>query len=183
MALVHNSMIRILNCIYLQALNIPAEKETDVQDFMTMIYSWSQFLHIHHDNEEEFFFPWIEDDLGVPHGDVLGDNIKQHQGFRQGLKTFDEYVDAVRNKGEQYSGKKLLGLLDDFVKGDEGLYIHLNEEIRSLEALEKYGDKINWVSWNARLKKQAVANGDLVSSAPRTIDVDVLVRDHMLTLS
>lgn len=42
MALVHNVLIRALNCIYLQAPNIKNPK--DITDFLTFMHSWSLFL-------------------------------------------------------------------------------------------------------------------------------------------
>jgi len=63
MALIHNCFIRILNCIYLQAPNVREEK--DIADFIVFMHAWIITIHEHHSNEEKFFFPWLEEDIGV----------------------------------------------------------------------------------------------------------------------
>ena len=72
----------------------------------------------------EDVFGWIEDDLGVAHGEVMGDNVRQHHAFKEGLRRFDEYVEGVREGrdgvGFRYDGEKLKGLLKGFVDGERG---------------------------------------------------------------
>ena len=106
----------------------------------------------------------------------MGDNVKQHHAFRQGLKAFDDYVDGIRygKEGFRWDGMKFRQLLDGFCQGEEGLYKHLGEEIVTFERLEEYGDKIDWKRWNARTNKKAVGDADFVSLPSR-----FLMSDHV----
>lgn len=152
--------------MYQQAEKIPTTDVQAVADFLGFMAGFSVLLHEHHDNEEEFFFPWIEEDLGVEPGSVMGDSVGQHKLFRAAVGVFDETVKKMRDGDEVYDAAKLLGLLDAFVKGPEGLYTHLAEEIAVFESLEKYDNKIDWKRWKKRVAKQAVDNGDQVRSNP-----------------
>jgi hemerythrin-like domain-containing protein len=155
MALVHNMIIRILNCIYLQAPNVKLDK--DIEDFTTFMYAWTVLIHEHHGNEEKFFFPWLEEDIGV--AGYMEKNIEQHHAFAPGMKRFDEYVTALRAGTEKFDGAKVRSIIDDF---GEILALHLKEEIEAFEELERFGDKLDWKRWNKRVEETAVGTAEKV---------------------
>jgi hemerythrin-like domain-containing protein len=155
MALVHNVFIRTLNCIYLQALNVKEEK--DASDFIIFAHSWVIMLHEHHGNEEKFYFPWLEADIGTT--GAMEKNIQQHHAFESGLSAFEAYVVAVKDGKEKYDGAKIVALIDAF---GSILTTHLTEEIATFEELEKLGDKINWKEWNKKVQKLAIDTAEKV---------------------
>ncbi len=155
MCLIHNVIIRSLNCIYLQARNVKLEQ--DVTDFTTFMHAWTVLIHEHHGNEEKMFFLWLEEDIGIPN--YMEKNVNQHHAFAPGFKRFEDYVSALRAGKETYSGDKVIALLDDF---GSILTNHLKEEIGTFEELESMGDKINWERWNKRVQKVAVETADKV---------------------
>jgi len=159
MALIHNVFIRILNCIYLQAPNVKEEK--DISDFITFTYSLIITLHEHHSNEEKFFFPWLEADIGTK--GAMEKNIEQHHAFEPGLSAFEAYVVAVKDGKEKYDGAKIVALIDVF---GSILAKHLGEEIGTFEELEKLGDKIDWKAWNKKVSKLAVDTAEKYHEIP-----------------
>jgi hypothetical protein len=58
MALLHNSIFRGYNSIYLQA---PHVKDSDKADFIGYALTWFKFVKSHHDDEEESLFIKIEE--------------------------------------------------------------------------------------------------------------------------
>ncbi|PMD31795.1 hypothetical protein L207DRAFT_640607 [Hyaloscypha variabilis F] len=88
-------------------------KPKDVADFMV-------FCHLH----------WSQR--------AHGNEYRTTQGFEKGLTRFGEYVYSV--KPEEYDPKAFKEILDSFTPA---LVRHLNDEIPTLMALEKYGaDKL-----------------------------------------
>jgi len=156
MCLVHNVLIRHLNCIYLQAPNVKLDK--DIADFATFIHAWCVILEGHHHTEETLFFPWLEDYIGIK--DHMGKNIEQHHAFHPGLKELDDYATGLTAGKETYDGANVRKIIDNF---GPILAQHLKEEVESLEALEEFGDKIDWVTWGKRVSDHAVKHGDTVS--------------------
>lgn len=73
MALVHNMLIHSFNSIYLQA---PVVKPVDVPDFVQYCNAWYKTLDGHHENEEDFLFPMIEEACGVK--GIMGDEVEEH---------------------------------------------------------------------------------------------------------
>ena len=73
MALVHNSIIRGYNSIYLQARNV---KPNEYKDFVGYAYAWYDLLDAHHRGEEEHGFPLIEKSVGIP--GLMQPNVDQH---------------------------------------------------------------------------------------------------------
>lgn len=57
MALLHNSIFRGYNSIYLQA---PHVQDADKADFIGYALTWFKFVKSHHDDEEESLFTKIE---------------------------------------------------------------------------------------------------------------------------
>ncbi|KAH8656090.1 hypothetical protein BGZ60DRAFT_147869 [Tricladium varicosporioides] len=159
MALVHNFIIRILNCIYLQAPNVKLEE--DIKDFSIFMYAWCILIHEHHTNEENLFFPWLEEYIGVPK--YMEKNVAQHHAFAPGMEKFEDYVKAVKEGKERFDAEKVRGLIDDF---GSILTQHLKEEIESLEGLGKFGDKVNWEMWNKRVSDHAVKTAEKEHEVP-----------------
>lgn len=94
------------------------------------------------------FFPAIERMSGQQ--GIMEQNIEQHHAFGTGLTLFQEYVHGCLAKKETYSGKKVVELIDGF---GPVLAQHLTEEIGTIVALEKFGDKMNGLP--AVLEEQA----------------------------
>lgn len=130
MAIIHNVILRAFNAIYLQAPNIPKEKE---MDFVRFCQIWAQGLHQHHSHEEDIFFPGIEEASGVK--GIMEQNISQHAAFTGGLETFTKYIDDCLAGKEQYDGKKLVAIIDTF---GETCAQHLRDEIPSISALRAH---------------------------------------------
>jgi hemerythrin-like domain-containing protein len=134
MCFVHNLFFRNLNAIWLQYEQV--SKPKDVADFMVFCQCVHEGIHTHHHHEEEYFFPDVEAYTGVK--GLMETNIEQHKAFEKGLTRFGEYVYSV--KPEEYDPKAFKEILDSFTPA---LVRHLNDEIPTLMALEKYGaDKL-----------------------------------------
>jgi len=155
MCLVHNVMIRIMNCIYLQAPNVKLEK--DITDFTIFMHSFLVLLHEHHGNEEKFFFPMLEEYIGTP--GWMEKNVAQHHAFSRGLEGFEEYVKALQGGKAMYDGTKIRKLVDDFAPV---LAEHLTDEIVTFEDLESLGNKIDWKTWNKKVSEIAVKTAETV---------------------
>ncbi|KAK0101908.1 hypothetical protein ONS95_001280 [Cadophora gregata] len=159
MCLIHNVMIRILNCIYLQAPNVKHDK--DIADFTTFMHAFLILLHEHHSNEEKHFFPMLEEYIGTP--GWMEKNVEQHHAFAHGLEGFEEYVKALRAGKETYDGVKIQKLVDDFAPV---LVEHLSDEIGTFEDLEKFGDKIDWKLWSKKVGEIAVKTAETDHEIP-----------------
>jgi hypothetical protein len=135
MALIHNILLRGLNCIYLQAPNI--SNPPDIQDFMSFCDAWSCTLHSHHKTEKTVYFPLLEQQCHEK--GVQARNHAGHETFLQGLLVFDVFIAEVKDNGE-YDGAKLVKLIDSF---GPALETHLRNEIGLLLSLEKDA-QIDW---------------------------------------
>ena len=155
MALVHNMLLRMLNCIYLQAPNVKLEK--DIADFAIFMHAFFVTIHEHHDNEEKYFFPWLEE-LNAETKVSMEKNVAQHHGFAPGLHAFEEYVEALREGKAKFDAEKIRSLIDGF---GTPLVEHLKEEIVTFEGLEKLS--IDWPAWNKKVHKMAVDNAETVT--------------------
>ena len=82
--------------------------------------------------EEANFFPQIAEYTGEP--DIMEKNIEQHRAFDAGLTVFEGHI--YKLTPEKYDGVELKRLLGGFA---EVLVVHLNDEIQTLLALQKYG--------------------------------------------
>ena len=162
MALIHNVIIRGLNCIYIQASNVKLEK--DIEDFLQFMFSWAELIHIHHGNEEALFFPWLEEDIGIK--GYMEKNVEQHHAFGPGIKAFDDYVTNVREGKEKYDGARVRAIIDGF---GTVLTDHLKDEIASFEELERFRDKIDWKKWNKRVQDHAVGTAEKVRDPSRAM--------------
>jgi len=136
MALIHNILIRGLNCIILQATNV--QKSDDILDFMAFCDAWSYILHSHHKTEETVYFPLLEEQ-STQKG-VMARNHAEHETFLPGLLALDKYLHTVRGDAKSYDGSKIVKITEDF---GPALEKHLQNEIVLLESLAK-DEKIDW---------------------------------------
>lgn len=133
MALVHNMVFRALNAIVLQAPHItPA----DALSFAHYMHQWYRLIHAHHEGEESFVFPAIERLCGEE--GIMAVNVEQHRTFEEGIADFGKYALECIADPKRYDGQKVLRIVDSF--GD-ALRIHMNDEIPTLLALERFGDE------------------------------------------
>jgi len=157
MAIVHNSLLRGLNTIYLQAPNIKELK--DVDDFLTYVNTWNVAVHKHHEDEETLVFPLIEKEVGVD--GLMEENVIQHKAFSEGLNAFWDYIKAVQAKELPYVGQKVIQLIDNF---GPTLREHLTDEINTLLALNQYN--IDWKTVNKAIITHAIKTADKEKQIP-----------------
>ncbi|KAH8646133.1 hypothetical protein BX600DRAFT_477184 [Xylariales sp. PMI_506] len=131
MAMAHNILIRGLNSIYVQA---PHVKPADQADFLGYARNFVNVLTVHHDGEEESFFPWCARTTGEP--DVMDVNVGQHKEFHGGLDLLQEYLTATAAGQEPYDGARIVALIDAF---GPALTRHLAEEIQCILDLRRFG--------------------------------------------
>ncbi len=92
-------------------------------------------------------------------------NVTQHDAFGPPINKFMDYVTAASTL-EQYDGMKIRALVDGF---GEILRVHLNDEIPTLLALNKYGGeklKEAWDMLEKRIQKDMMKS-NLVCSPSR----------------
>ncbi|EFQ33161.1 hemerythrin HHE cation binding domain-containing protein [Colletotrichum graminicola M1.001] len=152
MTIIHNLIIRILNTVYLQCVNVEKSPD-DVRDFVSYAIEWAKMVEEHHHIEEETVFPQIEQLTGVP--GLMQANVVQHEAFHEGLHAYTGYLDMVQKREEAYSGEKLKGIIDSFMPV---LRQHLSDEIGTLLKLGDY-DR-DWDGWFERLIKELLAKSD-----------------------
>jgi len=87
MILSHNSLIRGFNGIYLQAPRIPA---SDYPDFIGYCLAWHRCVEGHHEYEEKYFFPAIEEATGEK--GVMDGEVEQHGTSYTRLNMFKETI-------------------------------------------------------------------------------------------
>lgn len=109
-------------------------------------------VHEHHDNEEAVFFPRLETLVGVP--GLMTANVEQHEAFHGGLAALIAYIEAVQAGGDSYDGARLRGIVDSFMPM---LTEHLHDEIETLVALDRYGDKCDWAAWMKDMAAEILA--------------------------
>jgi hemerythrin-like domain-containing protein len=129
MANAHNGMLRALNSIYQQCIYV--KEPRDVKDLLLYVTFWCDWIHEHHEGEESFLFPRVEEITGVE--GLMKVNITQHQMFMNGLEEMKKY--AKKTKAEEYDGMELRGIIDGF---GGNLTKHLTEEIETLLGLKTY---------------------------------------------
>ncbi|KAI9710712.1 MAG: hypothetical protein M1820_002545 [Bogoriella megaspora] len=132
MAFAHNAMLRGINSIYHQALNVRHPR--DIADLLFFAKTWSTWVAHHHELEETRMFPGFEQVAGKT--GLLNSNVEQHHAFSGGLQKLKEY--AVSTDPSAYSGSKLQSIIDEF---SAALQTHLHEEIDSLLSLRLYDGK------------------------------------------
>lgn len=133
MANVHNTFIRTLNTIYLQAPYITTPGLA--ADFFQYCRSLGSLLYLHHSQEEAVLFPKLEKLAGQL--GLMEVNVHQHDEFQPRLAEFNEYVETT--KPADYSSEKIKELIDAFAPA---LMKHLADEIPTLMGLRKYGQDV-----------------------------------------
>lgn len=136
MALIHNILLRGLNCITLQAPNV--KKPEDIADFMAFCDAWSCTLRSHHNTEETVYFPLLEEQCQEK--GVMARNHAEHETFLPGLLAFDEYISNFKADVKSYDGNRVVRLVEDL---GPALEAHLRNEIVVLEGLAK-DEQIDW---------------------------------------
>ncbi|KAF3764291.1 hypothetical protein M406DRAFT_322558 [Cryphonectria parasitica EP155] len=126
MALLHNSIFRGYNSIYLQA---PHVQDADKADFVGYCLTWFKFVKSHHDDEEETLFTKVEELLGDT--SVFEETHKEHQSFMAGLVEFNTYLTSLPTP-QALDGAKLLAIMDSFSQPFE---THFHNEIATIARL------------------------------------------------
>lgn len=175
MIIVHNVILRGVNSIYLQCVNVETRSPGAVPGFVGYARMWASMggflrpsgeriwvrmhvltittkVHEHHDNEEGLFFPRLEELVGVP--GLMTSNVEQHATFHDGLETLQTYLGAVEAGEERFDGKRLRGIIDSFMPE---LAEHLHDEIKTLLALDKYEEQCDWEGWMHNIALEIVA--------------------------
>lgn len=143
MSLIHNILLRGINAVYNQAINVATKGTTkDKLDFASFAFMWGEVIHEHHETEETELFPEINRMTGVE--GLMDGNVQEHTAFHEGLGNFTTYLGKVRKEEEELDGVKLNGIIDSFMPV---LRTHLDNEIDTISALGKFEDKIDWMPW------------------------------------
>lgn len=85
----------------------------------------------HHDSEEQHFFQEVNRQWGA---DTMASSYAEHETFQNGLERFAEYIKSLNGRETEFSGAKLVELIDGFIKP---LETHLHTEIDTLLGLSK----------------------------------------------
>ncbi|KAG7115798.1 hypothetical protein HYQ44_007540 [Verticillium longisporum] len=144
MIIVHNTLLRIINSIYLQCINVGVRgTQQDIDDFVQYARLWHKGVTHHHHTEETMIFPDIERMAGVP--GLMEANVAQHEAFHDGMESYKTYLDRVSAGEEKYDGLKFKQIIDSFA---DVLHQHLTDEIDTLVKLhEEHADKAEWGVW------------------------------------
>jgi hemerythrin-like domain-containing protein len=158
MANVHNTLLRGLNSIYLQAPHIT--EPTDIADFLLYTKAWADTVHHHHSLEESILFPVLQD-IAKEAGEsdrLMDPNVDQHHAFESRILETMTWVEEVRQGKKEYDSKVLVGLIDSFAPI---LTQHLHDEIDTLIKLEKCdGEKVKQAM--AATAKEGIKTADVV---------------------
>lgn len=155
MAMLHNSIIRGFNSIWLQA---PHVKPEDKADFVGYARTWHKFVESHHYDEEANLFPKVAEVLHDK--DVWAESHREHgtvmppspthycidrtpmltekpkESFLEGLGNFDTYLNTL-NTTDSFSGEKLRTIMDSF---REPFETHFHNEIKTIAAMADHHD-------------------------------------------
>jgi len=160
MANAHNGMLRALNSIYQQCIYVKEPK--DIKDLLLYATFWCDWIHEHHEGEENFFFPQVEEITGVK--GLMEVNIEQHHAFMGGLLEFQRF--AKETSVEKFEGKEMSRVIEAF--GGK-LTKHLTEEIGTLLGLKIYNGaalRKAYMVFDLEMRK-----GDKVSQMFRFLDM------------
>jgi len=152
MAMVHNSMIRGLNSIYLQA---PHVLPADYKDFIEYSRCWAELVTEHHSGEEVVFFPNIEKATGET--GLMAANVEQHHVFHEGLLNFTAYLDTCAASPSTFSGTHLISIIDTFASTLVG---HMHDEIPTLLLLSKHSSTLDLAAEWKRAEAHAIKHVD-----------------------
>lgn len=158
MAISHNTYIRGINAIYLQAEGVKTVQ--DKKNFLQYCQFWVESFEHHHDAEEEFFFPSLDKVPGMK--GLMDINIEQHKSFHSELEKFDKYVRET--KPEDFNGKTLKEIIESFA---DRVVTHLHGEIETLIGLQKHDPdgeevkKLYLITEKAIIAKAGLVSEDL----------------------
>ncbi|KAM6483684.1 hypothetical protein HDV62DRAFT_333116 [Trichoderma sp. SZMC 28011] len=170
MITVHNCLLRGINSVYLQCVNVERSPES-IPAFIKYATAWGHILHEHHTTEEKWFFPEIEAITGEK--GIMDVNVEQHHAFDEGLKQYNAHLeDAGTGKGT-YDGAKLKSIIDSFMPV---LRQHLQDEIFTLKAFEKYKDKTDWAKWTKETASKAIKATQTADGM--VVDLPFMVHNH-----
>lgn len=162
MALVHNTLIRGLNAILLQAPHIPDAdegsryNEKDITDLLYYVKCWCAMVHHHHSVEETFIFPELEKFSGQP--GIMEDPRHQHSLFHDGMEQLHTYATETKPGDYRWVGNNgMKHIIDSFSKA---LIDHLYAEIEVLLMLD-YLDSVEFEKIWRKAENIAKASGDL----------------------
>ena len=129
MSYIHNTILRGLNSIYLQAplVNSPH----DIRDLLFFCGAWVKMAKHHHEIEESGFFPAIEKFTQKP--GLMEGKIQQIHEFLPGMHRFLEYVQST--SPEEHRWESFEDIVDSFAPV---LVKHLKDTIDTLLALVEY---------------------------------------------
>ncbi|KAJ6486719.1 hypothetical protein C8R45DRAFT_1098017 [Mycena sanguinolenta] len=125
MAAAHNAFIQGINAMVLHA---PIVANDRVQPFVVFCLAVVDNIHHHHDLEESFYFPELENKLGAG---TLAASVEQHHAFVPQLVQLKEYLEAVKAGKEKYNGVLLVDQIHSF---SDVMIDHLHQEIPALES-------------------------------------------------
>jgi len=137
MAVVHNSILRGFNSIYIQA---PRVQLREYKNFIGYSLAWYDLLAAHHDGEEDFLFPNIEAQTGET--GLMDANVTQHELFQEGLENYASYLRSLKGEESRFSGTFLIGIMDEF---KDVLAEHLRDEIFTILNLARYEFQVDLV--------------------------------------
>ena len=167
MSHVHNTLIRGLNSIYLQAAHV--RSPTDISDFLFFCAAWVKTVEHHHDSEESVLFPAIEEFTQQP--GIMEGNHHQHKAFTPGLNSFLDYAQSTAL--EQYNSDTLKKIINDFTSP---LMKHFVDEIDTLLSLERYDSAKLMKVWIAteKVAKGAAHPNQFVSCFTALLSIDAM---------
>lgn len=113
----------------LQAEQIPTSEHSN---FIAYCCLWSTLLEAHHTTEEEFFFGALDKKYGMG---TMQESLDEHAAFHEGVERFHAYLQSLSATPENFSGKTLVDLINDF---SGPLLHHLNSEITTILALTRF---------------------------------------------
>ncbi|KAK0730200.1 hypothetical protein B0H67DRAFT_25699 [Lasiosphaeris hirsuta] len=129
MALLHNSIIRSYNSIFLQA---PLVLSQDKADFIGYSLAWYRFVKSHHDDEEANLFTKVEELLEDK--TVFDESHKEHESFLAGLAEFEKYLSGLASPAD-FSGEELVRIMGTFQANFEN---HFHSEISTIAKLAEH---------------------------------------------
>ncbi|KAH8831596.1 hypothetical protein DL96DRAFT_1706022 [Flagelloscypha sp. PMI_526] len=125
MTVIHNLIIRAINSLLYHA---PKITSSEVPAFMKYSHAFIQTVHHHHANEEELYFPMLEEKLGKGY---MNENIAGHEAFHTSFDAFTALCDRVAAHPSKWDASTFIASVKSF---SEPLTKHLAEEITTLDA-------------------------------------------------
>lgn len=160
-SLVHNLFIRGLNASYHQCLGVKPGT-ADAQDFLVFNQCLWEVIHDHHDQEEEFLFPAVQQISDTNQG-WMQSNVKEHAEFHESFDAYRKYV--FETKAEDYDGQTLLDLITTCGPLIEK---HLHNEIPTMIELFGSDEKKLRDVWK-QLEKRVFATQDNYRHIPLAV--------------